>query len=132
MLTRPQLDILQVLWAAGEATVLEVQEALEPRRAPSTVATMLSRLEGKGLVRHRRQGRQYVYRAAVARSQVRRSMLSRLADLGDRLFGGDVPELIAQLVEVAEVAPEDLPRIRRMLEDKERALAEGEPPKETP
>jgi predicted transcriptional regulator len=125
MVTRLQLEILKLLWSSGGATVQDVQRSLRPRRAPSTVATMLTRLEQKGLVRHTRDGRQYVYRAAVAESQIRRSMVSRLADLAGRLFEGDVPDLVSSLVDAADVSPEDLGEIRRRLEERERMLRDG-------
>src|SRR5260370_8628255 len=83
-----QLAILRVLWARGEASVAEVHEALEPERglAPTTIATMLVKLEKKGVVEHHTEGRRFIYRPRVSESSVRRSML---ADLTSHLFPGD-------------------------------------------
>ena len=67
-LTDLQLALLRVLWTRGEATVTEMVEALRPERdlAPTTVATLLSRLEKRRVVSHSTRARQYVYRARVS------------------------------------------------------------------
>jgi len=61
-LTDLQIALLRVLWDRREATVAEIAEALRPARdlAPTTIATLLSRLEKRGVVSHTAQGRQYV------------------------------------------------------------------------
>ena len=75
-----QLAIMQVLWERGEATVADVREALHKSRplAHTTVGTMLAKMERNGQVRHRSDGRVNIYRAAVQRENVRRSMLADL------------------------------------------------------
>ena len=72
-LTDLQIALLRVLWDRREATVAEIAEALRPARdlAPTTIATLLSRLEKRGVVSHTAQGRQYVYRARVSEGEVR-------------------------------------------------------------
>ena len=119
-LTRLQLDILRLLWDRGEATVAEVQDALPGQRlALSSVATLLSRMEKRGVVAHRSEGRQYVYRAAVPRQRVQQSLVGELAQLGERLFAGDMASLVSTLLDEAEVSPEELARIRTMVEAEE-------------
>lgn len=123
-LTELQLDIMGVLWERGEATAVEVREALRPERelAPTTVATLLSRLEKKGLVTHRTEGRQYVYRAAVEEARVRRSVVSEFTEMADRLFDGDVAELVTHLLAGRDVGADDLARVREMIERREAEL----------
>ncbi len=113
-LTDLQVELLEVLWERGEATVAEVQEALLAERglAMSTVATLLSRLDKRGVVAHRVAGRQYVYRAQVSREQVRDSMVSALTH---RMFSGDVAELVNHLLTEAEITPGDLARVKRLI-----------------
>jgi predicted transcriptional regulator len=113
-----QHAIMRVLWANGEATVSEVQTALadEAPRALTTVATMLSKLEKKGVVAHRREGRSYVYRPLVSETEVRRSMV---ADLTTQLFRGDFKELVSHLIDEQEIRPDDLDRIKRLIEERE-------------
>src|SRR6185295_4945418 len=89
-LTELQLAILRVVWDKGEATVQDIWEAMHPERglAQTTIATMLSRLERRGVVTRRAQARQYHYKAAVTEPEVQHSMV---AELTERLFDGDIP-----------------------------------------
>lgn len=114
-LTGLQLSILHVLWERGEATTQQVWEALNAERklALTTVATLLSRLERKAVLTHRREGRQYVYRATVTRSEVRRS---KVRELTETLFGGDATALLSHLVHADDVDAEELERIREMID----------------
>lgn len=123
-LTELQLALMRVLWERREATVVEVQEALEPERrlAQSTVATLLSRLEKKGVLSHRVEGRQFVYRAVVSEAEVRRSMVRELGVLTRRLFRGDVAALVSHLLTAQDVAPGDLSRVKALIEAREREL----------
>ncbi len=125
-LTELQLAIMDVLWEKGEAPVLDIHDELrrDRRIAQSTVATLLSRLEDRGVVTHRTQDRQYLYRAAVSREQVRRSVVSEFAELTERLFSGDVAGLVSQLLSVRDANPEDLARAREIIEQRERELRE--------
>ncbi len=118
-LSELQLAVMRVLWQKSRATVAEVQEALEPERglALTTVATVLTRLEKAHLVAHRPAGRHYVYRPLVSEEEVRRSMVSALAE---RLFEGDVAALVSHLVSAREIEPGDLARVRKLIEAKER------------
>ena len=115
-LTGLQLALLQVLWDRGEASTQEVWEALAGERglALTTVATLLSRLERKGIVAHRQVGRQYVYRATVTRAEVRRS---KVRDLTETLFGGDPAALVSHLVRAEDVGDLELRRIRTLVEE---------------
>lgn len=114
-LTDLQIAILRVLWARGSATAAELTEALRPERglALSTVATLLSRLEKRGVVRHEARARQYVYEATVAEADVRRSMVSELTE---RLFDGDVAALMSHLLAARDVSPDDLSRVRALID----------------
>lgn len=109
-----QLDLMRVLWARGEASTAEVADALAAQRglAHTTVATVLSRLEKRGVVSARREARQLIYRAEVAESAVRRG---KVAGLLGSLFGGDARALVAHLVKEDEIAAGDLEQIRQLL-----------------
>ncbi len=118
-LTELQLAILAILWGRGEATSRQVREALEPDRslALTTVATLLSRLEKRGVVAHRRSGRSYVFRATVSRSEVRSAMVR---DLAENLFDGDPIALLDHLLSDGS-GPDagELARMRQILEEAE-------------
>jgi predicted transcriptional regulator len=118
-LTDLQLAIMRVLWARDEAPVADVQADLADERglALTTVATILTRLEKAGLVARRSAGRHFVYRPLVSEEQVRRSMVSELAE---RLFQGDVTALVSHLLSEGEIAAGDLDKVRRLIEAKQR------------
>jgi predicted transcriptional regulator len=117
-----QLAVMRELWQRGEATVAEVHEALQATRglAVTTIATVLSRLEKRGLVGHRREKRQYVYHPTVSGDEVQRSMLTELTE---RVFDGDVTALVSQLLTDQELEPGDLSRVKAMIEAREQEIA---------
>lgn len=114
-LTELQMAILKLLWERGEASVAEVWEALHPDRglAQTTIATLLSRLERRGVVGRRAEQRQYLYRPLVTEDEVRQSMVGELTE---RLFEGDVTALVSHLLTSQEVNPGDLARLRQMID----------------
>jgi BlaI family transcriptional regulator, penicillinase repressor len=121
-LTDLQSAIMRVLWDRGEATVADIHAALQPERGLAlTIATMLSRLERRGIVKHLTQARQYVYYPKVSERDVRRSMV---ADLTERLFDGDVAELVSHLLNARELSPGDLEKVKELIASHE-ARTEG-------
>ncbi|MGE3171319.1 MAG: BlaI/MecI/CopY family transcriptional regulator [Planctomycetota bacterium] len=114
-----QLAIMRVLWARGEATAGDVHAALAAERglAPTTIATMLRKMEDKGVVAHREEGRAFVYRAAVQSDQVHRHMVG---DLVERLFDGDPLRLVNHLVEQGEIELGELDDLRAAIADARR------------
>lgn len=114
-----QLAIMRVLWSEGEGTVAEVHRALEPSHglAPTTIATMLKKMEAKGVVAHRTEGRRFVYHPTITEDTVTRSMV---ADLKERLFGGSAAALVSHLLQSHEVDDEELVQLRAQLEQAQR------------
>ena len=112
-----QYAIMRVLWDEGEASVARVFEALpdEHRRALTTIATMLSKMEKKGVVTHRAEGRQFIYAPTVSETEVQRSMVSELTE---RAFGGDAALLVAHLLEEEEIDRRELARLTALVERK--------------
>ncbi len=109
-----QHAIMRVLWSNGEATTAAVHDALWAQRglAPTTIATMLRKMEDKGVVTHRTEGRQFVYRATVSESEVRSSMVGELLD---RLFAGDAAALVSHLVADRGMGEAELAELRTLL-----------------
>jgi BlaI family transcriptional regulator, penicillinase repressor len=124
-LTELQLAIMRVLWDRGQGTVAEIWEALHPERglAQTTIATLLSRLEKRGVISHQSRARQFVYRPMVSETEVRRSMVR---DLTETLFAGDVTELLSHLLKAREMGPGDLERIKAMIAQHESRRNGGE------
>ena len=127
-LTELQLAIMKVLWDRGEAGVQELHESLlrERRVAQSTIATLLSRMEKRGLVGRRAEGRQHLFRALVDEAQVRRSVVADFATLAGRLFEGDVATMVSHLLTARDVEAEDLERIKAVVAAREAELKGGE------
>ena len=109
-----QLRLLSALWEYGELSVAEVQTALQRDYplAVTTVATLLSRLHDRGVVDRRKEGRQFVYTAAVEQEAVRKTMVGRLME---RLFAGDASELVSHLVEEGALAPAELAELKKRI-----------------
>lgn len=126
--TELQLAILDVLWAKGEASVLEIHDELRERRrvAQSTISTLLTRLEERGFVRYREEGRKYLYRAAVEREELRRSMAAEFLEHTRPLFRSDLGLLVSHLLAEGDVGPEEIDQARALLAEMEEAASEDE------
>ena len=126
-LTELQLAIMKVLWDHGECGVQDLHEALldERRVAQSTVATLLSRMERRGLVARRVEGRVHLFHALVSEAQVRRSVVAEFASLAGRLFEGDVATMVSHLLTTKDVEAEDLERIKAVVAAREAELKGG-------
>jgi predicted transcriptional regulator len=108
-----QLRIMRVLWERGEAAVAEVQQQLGgDDLAYTTIATMLRKMEDRGLVAHAEDGRRFMYRAAVSMEDVTRSMTG---DLVDRLFGGSLTDAVTHLLDSRDVSREELVRLEQLI-----------------
>ncbi len=114
-----QLAIMRILWRKEEATVGEVRDALadEGRElAYTTVATMLAKMERKGHLAHRAGGKAFVFYPVLRQEQVSRSMV---ADLAERLFGGDVTLMVSHLLDGCELSSGELARLKALIRRKE-------------
>ena len=102
-----QLSVMRVLWDKREASAAHVQQALERSRklAITTVSTLLARLEKKGVVSHRVDGRTFVYRPRVSELEMRRRTISSVIR---NLFRGDASEVVGPILSERDVSDEDL------------------------
>lgn len=114
VLTAAQREIMEVIWCRGAATVSDVREALRPRRelARNTVQTMLVRLEEKGWLKHREEGRTFIYSANRPRAA---SLGAKVVQLIDRWFSGAPEEMVTALLEYRGLSTNEAERIRRMI-----------------
>lgn len=113
-----QLAIMRVLWKRGEASAAQVRSGLRRDLAITTVSTMLTRLEKRGVVEHRADGRTFVYRPTIAEHDVRRTMLRSMVR---NLFAGDPTAVVSHLLSGKDVAPDDVERMRNLIENHRRA-----------
>ena len=111
-LTPLELEIMNVLWEGGPATVQDVQEKLTGGLAYTTVQTMLNVLVRKGRAKRTLDRRAYRYRAAISREK---AMGQTLKDVVQRIFGGSAEALVMSLVETKQLTPETLRRLNATL-----------------
>ena len=112
-----QLAILRVLWTRGEASASHVHAALLEDRglALTTIKTMLRKLEEKGVVTHRADGRTFIYQAALIESDVREGMVGYVVQ---RMFAGEGTALVNHLIETGEIDANELDELRARLAER--------------
>jgi predicted transcriptional regulator len=122
-LTEAELRIMQVLWQNGPGSVQQILDALpaKPALAYNTVLTTIRILEKKGYVGHDKDGRAHIYRPLVERDEASRSEIRHLVS---RFFRNSHEDLVLNILEDRGVAPEELDRLRKMLEAKTRSDAQ--------
>ncbi len=115
MVGRGELEraVIEVLWAATEPmTARAVTDALTGRDlAVTTVLTVLSRLEGKGVVRRARDGRAHTYEAVADREEHTADLMRQVLDTA-----GDRDDALARFV--GSVSPQDIQALRRAIDDR--------------
>lgn len=122
-LSNQQLQMVQALSRLGEGGAKDVQrELVHLELAYTTIATVLSRLEKKGVLRSTVRGRERIYSCAVEEQALQRSMVSSLVS---SLFDGDSKALMAHLVEEGEFQPEELDELRRLIKRKSTQHKDG-------
>jgi predicted transcriptional regulator len=111
-----QLKIMKALWDRGEASAADVHQILADHDlAYTTIATMLRKMEERGLVKHRGEGRRFIYTATVAPDTVSRSMAN---DLLDRLFEGSLAGMLSHLLTAREVSRAELAELERLIAER--------------
>lgn len=113
--TDRELDVMQVLWRHGPATVAEARRRLPDELAYTTVLTVLRTLEEKGHVGHRGEGKAHRYFAKVAQETARRNALARVLD---RVFGGSAELLLTQLVADRNLSAAEVRRLRTLIDSR--------------
>lgn len=111
--TPRELDVMSILWRLERATVVQVRAELAEELAYTSVLSALQTLEEKGYVGHEAEGRAYRYYALVTPDAAGESALSRILE---KIFHGSAESLLAQLVAERELPPEELKRMRALLQ----------------
>lgn len=114
--TERELEILKILWQRGEATVRQVYNEMRDRAliVQNTVQAFLRTMEEKGLVTHRQQGRTFIYRPLLPRSQTSRHLVGRLLD---RLYDGAMDQLVDSLLSIRQPTDEELARLEELIDE---------------
>jgi BlaI family transcriptional regulator, penicillinase repressor len=113
VLTDGELRVMRVLWERGEVTIGDVCDALQPM-ARATVQTMLRILERKRYVRHRTDGRTFVYRATVDGGTASQRAVDHLVE---RFFDRSEGALVMRLLDRRGADAGTLRRVRALLDE---------------
>ena len=114
ILTKLELELMQVIWRFGSSTVSAVQAELTRPLAYTTVQTMLNILERKGKVRRELRGRAYVYSARVTKAK---AVGNSVRDLINRMFGGSSEELVMSLLKNGEIDAKRLAELTHLFNE---------------
>ena len=112
-LARLELQILELLWARGQASVREIQEGFpEPRPAYTTVQTTVYRLEAKGALRRTRKiGNAHIFEPLVARDLARHRLLDTILSF----FGGRAQPMMQQLADAGKLTLDDVKDLEKAI-----------------
>jgi BlaI family penicillinase repressor len=115
-LSPAQREIMEIVWERGEVTATEVRRILSRTRkvARNTVRTLLERMEDKGWLKHRAEGRTFLYTAARPR---RDTIGQKVREIVEMVCGGSPETLVAALLDYRGLRPDELKRIRQLLDD---------------
>lgn len=113
-LTRRERQIMDIIYARGEASAAEVNAALPDQPSYSTVRTLLRILEEKGHLKHREDGQRFVYLPTKSRAAESKSALKRVVQT---FFEGSFADAVAALVDTADgkLPPDELKRIEDII-----------------
>lgn len=115
-LSPAQREIMEIVWELGEASVSDVRAKLPEGRqaARNTVRTLLERMEQKGWLTHREDGRTYIYSATRPRDA---SIGQKVVGIIDDVCGGSPEALVTALLDYRGLTRGELKRIRSLLDD---------------
>jgi predicted transcriptional regulator len=114
--TDAELDVLRFIWERGSATIRAITDRLYPQGTASEYATvqkLLERLEDKGHVSHRSEGRTNVYRARTDRDEL---VARRLRDTAEQLCEGSLTPLLTHLVSAGRLSADELRQLRQLVD----------------
>ena len=112
--TERELEILKVLWERGEGSVREVYEAMRPDAGivQNTVQAFLRTMEEKGLVRHRVEGRTFIYQPVPRRAETERRLVSGVLE---RVFDGAIDQLVQSALSLRRPTAAELEKLEELI-----------------
>ena len=116
-MTPLELEIMQVLWETGPATVQQVQKELKRELAYTTVQTMLTVLHRKQKVKRTLKDKAYIYKPAISRTKFTGHAVREFID---RLFGGSAEGLVMNLLQEKHLTKAKLVELHALIEEEER------------
>ncbi|WP_118951107.1 BlaI/MecI/CopY family transcriptional regulator [Taibaiella helva] len=112
--TESELEILNVIWDKGQATVRDVHEVLETQKQSgyTTTLKLMQIMYEKGLLEREASGKSHVYTATIEREEAQGQMLQRMID---NVFSGSASQLVMQALGHHKSSPEEIEAIREYL-----------------
>ncbi len=119
LLTDLEADVMQLVWQKGSVTVRDVYEAIQSTRplAYTTIMTVLSKLAEKDILECLKQGRAYVYHPKVSKKEAAQRNVAKLLQ---KFFNGSPYALVAHLIDVNAISPDELLSLQRLLDSKQK------------
>ncbi len=117
--TEVELEFMRIIWEHDEVSTEDIRDILHQKGrelSDGSIRKVLSILSRKGHITRRREGRAYLYKAAIPQQQARINMVQ---DLLRRAFSGSVSLMAAALLSTHEVKASDLDEIKRLIEERE-------------
>jgi BlaI family penicillinase repressor len=131
LMTRKSLDdlgelqraVVEAVWELGEANVHQVRERLARRKqlAYTTVLSAMQKLEKAGWLKHRAEGKSYIYTPARSRDEAGAGSVRGLLN---RVFAGDAVAMFQHLIRESDLNADELGELKRLVEKKERETNE--------
>jgi predicted transcriptional regulator len=120
-ISRRERQVMDILFRLGKGTAQEVMDELPDPPSYSAVRALMAILEEKGLVKHEKDSRRYVYKPAVAEKKAKRNALKQLLAT---FFEGSPEKLVASLLDPADqkLSADEISRIRKLLDERETPL----------
>jgi BlaI family penicillinase repressor len=112
-----QRAVIEVVWELGEATVHQVRTQLrrKKRLAYTTVLTAMQNLERAGWLRHRSEGKSYVYVPTRTREEAGANSVRKFVE---RMFDGDALSMFQHLMRQSKLGDQELRELRKMIDEK--------------
>ena len=116
-----QRSVLEMVWELGESSAHQIRDRLNQTKdlAYTTVLSAMQKLEKAGWLKHRAEGRTYVYRATQTRDQAGAKSVKGFLK---RVFAGDALAVFQHLISEGNLSPEDLTELKQMINQKEREI----------
>lgn len=114
-LSRREREVMDLVFAQGEATLTQILEGMEKAPTRAALRSILTILEGKGHLKHRQEGREFIYQPVHSREEVGRSTLSRVIGT---FFGGSLTQALAAYLSEPKtrLSEEEVAELREFLD----------------
>ncbi len=114
-----ELEIMQVIWDKSPISTNEIVEVMAHKKSWNmrTVHTLISRLEKKGAIEHKKEGRLYIYSPLVKRQDY---IVSESRSFARRFYNGTVGKMVMSFIDADVLSDEEIAELKKMLDEREK------------